>query len=149
LWQKWSEGRSVSFLPEYHSDRRWECARHSAIFLELTRPVPLTGSAVLGLITAYLQISSLVRSTRLDLYLSLLKKGFACWFLCPRLPGISLLPKGYRVFFSGIKRPRRHADHSPPSRAEVKTTWSYTATRPCVFMAWCFIISSFALLCLI
>jgi hypothetical protein len=36
----------------------------------------------------------------------------------------------------GVKRPRREADHSPPSSAEVKNAWSYTSTPPYVFMAW-------------
>jgi hypothetical protein len=30
----------------------------------------------------------------------------------------------------GIKRPGREADHSPPSSAEVKNTWSFTSTPP-------------------
>jgi hypothetical protein len=32
----------------------------------------------------------------------------------------SLLYNGYRVFFPGVKRPRRGAEHPPPSSAEVK-----------------------------
>jgi hypothetical protein len=36
---------------------------------------------------------------------------------------------------SGIKRPGREADHSPPTSAEVKKTWIYTFTPPHVFMA--------------
>jgi hypothetical protein len=28
----------------------------------------------------------------------------------------------------GVKRPRREADHSPPSSAEVKNAWRYTFT---------------------
>jgi len=28
---------------------------------------------------------------------------------------------------SGVKRPEREADHSPPSSAEVKDAWSYTS----------------------
>jgi hypothetical protein len=32
--------------------------------------------------------------------------------------------------FSGVKRPGRGADHSPPSSAEVKKEWSYTSTHP-------------------
>jgi hypothetical protein len=39
----------------------------------------------------------------------------------------------------GDKAARRQADHSPPSNAEVKNTWSYTSTLPNVFMAWCLI----------
>jgi hypothetical protein len=34
-------------------------------------------------------------------------------------------------------RPKREADHSPPSGAEVKNVWSYTSTPQYVFMAWC------------
>jgi len=30
----------------------------------------------------------------------------------------------------GLKRPRREADHSPPSSAEVKNVWSYTVNSP-------------------
>jgi hypothetical protein len=35
--------------------------------------------------------------------------------------------------------PRREADHSPPSSAEVKNVWSYTSTPHYVFMAWCLV----------
>jgi hypothetical protein len=37
-------------------------------------------------------------------------------------------------FSPGIKRPEHEADHSPPSRAEVKS-WSYNSPSTCVFMA--------------
>jgi hypothetical protein len=36
----------------------------------------------------------------------------------------------------GIKRPGREAEHSSPSSAEVKNSWSYTTTPQYVFMAW-------------
>jgi hypothetical protein len=39
------------------------------------------------------------------------------------------------VIFPGVKRPRREADHSPPTSAGVKNTWIYTSTPPYVFMA--------------
>ena len=32
--------------------------------------------------------------------------------------------------FSGVKRPGREADHSPPSSAEVKNEWSYASILP-------------------
>jgi hypothetical protein len=44
---------------------------------------------------------------------------------------------GTRDFSLGIKLPRRVADHSPPSNADVKNAWSYTFTPQYVFMAWC------------
>jgi hypothetical protein len=44
-------------------------------------------------------------------------------------------PKGIGGFFAGVKRPRREADYSLPSSAEVKNVWSYTFTPPYVFMA--------------
>jgi hypothetical protein len=37
---------------------------------------------------------------------------------------------GTRRSFLGVKRPRREADHSPPSSAEVKNELSYTFTPP-------------------
>jgi hypothetical protein len=37
--------------------------------------------------------------------------------------------------FSGVKRPGREADHSPPTSAEVKKMWIYTSTTPYAFMA--------------
>jgi hypothetical protein len=37
----------------------------------------------------------------------------------------------------GVKRSGHEADHSPPSSAEVKNSWSYTSTPQYVFMAWC------------
>jgi hypothetical protein len=57
-------------------------------------------------------------------------------FSSPRRPdrlwGLpSLLSTGYRE----VKRPKREADHSPPTSAEVKKTWIYTSTPPYVFMA--------------
>jgi hypothetical protein len=36
---------------------------------------------------------------------------------------------------TGVKRPGREADHSPPTSAEVKKMWLYTATPPYAFMA--------------
>jgi hypothetical protein len=36
-----------------------------------------------------------------------------------------------------LKRPKREADHSPPSSSEVKNEWSYTSTLQYAFMAWC------------
>jgi len=40
---------------------------------------------------------------------------------------------------TGVKRPRREADHSPPSSAEVKNVWSISPLPQYVFMAWCFV----------
>jgi hypothetical protein len=36
----------------------------------------------------------------------------------------------------GVKRQGREADHSPPTRAEVKKMWIYTSTPPYAFMAY-------------
>jgi hypothetical protein len=46
----------------------------------------------------------------------------------------SLLYNGYRGSFPGVKRPRREADHSPPTSAEVKKIWIYISTPPYAFM---------------
>jgi hypothetical protein len=40
---------------------------------------------------------------------------------------------------SGVKRPGREADNSPPTSAEVKKTWTYTSTPTYAFMALCLI----------
>jgi hypothetical protein len=37
--------------------------------------------------------------------------------------------------FSGVKRQRREADHSPSTSAEVKKMWIYTSTPLYVYMA--------------
>jgi hypothetical protein len=37
----------------------------------------------------------------------------------------------------GVKRPGREADHSHPSSAEVKKSWSYTSIPQYAFMVWC------------
>jgi hypothetical protein len=55
----------------------------------------------------------------------------------PRRPDLfwapfSLLSNG--AIISGVKRQRREADHSPPSRAEFKNTWIYTSTPSYTFM---------------
>jgi hypothetical protein len=39
----------------------------------------------------------------------------------------------------GVKRPRREADHSPPSSARIKNAWNYTSTAQYFFMAWCLV----------
>jgi hypothetical protein len=41
--------------------------------------------------------------------------------------------------FSGVKRPGREADHSPPASAEVKKMWIYISTPTYAFMAQCLI----------
>jgi hypothetical protein len=48
-------------------------------------------------------------------------------------------PMGTRDSFSGVKRPGREANHSPPSSAEFKNAWSYTSTPQYVFMVWCLV----------
>jgi hypothetical protein len=40
-----------------------------------------------------------------------------------------------RALSLGVKRPRREADHLPPSSTEVKNTWIYISTSPYVFVA--------------
>jgi hypothetical protein len=47
--------------------------------------------------------------------------------LGPTQPPIQWVPRALSL---GVKRPGREADHSPPSRAEVKNAWSYTSTPP-------------------
>jgi hypothetical protein len=47
--------------------------------------------------------------------------------LGPTQPPIHWVPGALSL---GVKRPGRDADHSPPSSAEVKNTWSYTSTPP-------------------
>jgi hypothetical protein len=39
---------------------------------------------------------------------------------------------GTGASFPGVKRPVHGADHSPPTSAEVKKTWNYTSTPPCL-----------------
>jgi hypothetical protein len=41
------------------------------------------------------------------------------------------------TLYMEVKRPGREDDHSPPSSAEVKNTWSYTSTPQYIFMVWC------------
>jgi hypothetical protein len=43
------------------------------------------------------------------------------------------------VLSLGVKRRRRDADHSPPSSADIKNTFTYTSTPTYVFMAYCLI----------
>jgi hypothetical protein len=42
----------------------------------------------------------------------------------------------------GVKRSGHEADHSPPSNAETKNTWTYTSTSPYIFLAQCLISSA-------
>jgi hypothetical protein len=51
----------------------------------------------------------------------------------------SLLSDGYQgLFLLGVKWPGRESDHSPPSSAEVKNTWSCTSCLPYAFVTCCF-----------
>jgi len=45
----------------------------------------------------------------------------------------SLLSNGYQGLTCGVKWPGHEADHSLPSNAEVKNTWSCTSTPPVYF----------------
>jgi hypothetical protein len=45
--------------------------------------------------------------------------------LGPTHPPIQWIPGALPL---GVKRPGREADHSPPSRAEIKNAWSYSST---------------------
>jgi hypothetical protein len=47
--------------------------------------------------------------------------------LGPTQPPIKWVP---RALSPVIRQPKRDADHSPPSSAEVKNAWSYTSTPP-------------------
>jgi len=38
-----------------------------------------------------------------------------------------------------LKRPKREADHWPPSPAKVKNLWSYTSTPSYIIKSWCLI----------
>jgi hypothetical protein len=49
--------------------------------------------------------------------------------------GSGVLYSGYPEISSGVKRPGREADHSPPVSEEAKKMWVYTTTHPYVFMA--------------
>jgi hypothetical protein len=39
----------------------------------------------------------------------------------------------------GDLSPGHEADHSPPTSAQVKKTWTYTSTPPYIFMVWCLV----------
>jgi len=54
--------------------------------------------------------------------------------LGPIQPPIQWIPGALSLW---VNRPRREAEHSSPSSAEVKKPWSYTSTLQYAFMAWC------------
>jgi hypothetical protein len=49
--------------------------------------------------------------------------------------GSGVHPTSYPMGTQGVKRPRREADHSPPTSPEVKKMSIYTSTPPYAFMA--------------
>jgi len=57
----------------------------------------------------------------------------------PALGPTSLLSSGYRDLFSRGKSAGAWSWPLTLSSAEVKNVWSYTSTRPSVFLAWCWI----------
>jgi hypothetical protein len=54
----------------------------------------------------------------------------------PTMPTIQWI---LRALSPEIKHLRHEADHSHPSRAEIKNVWSFTSTPPYDFMAWCLV----------
>jgi hypothetical protein len=60
-----------------------------------------------------------------------------CWNIFITHPASYPMDTGVPTL--GVKRPKREANHSPPSRAEIKNGWSYTSTPPYVCIAWCLI----------
>jgi hypothetical protein len=44
-----------------------------------------------------------------------------------------------RLLHRGAKWPGHEANHLPTSSVEVKNTWGYTSTPPCIWIAWCVI----------
>jgi hypothetical protein len=54
----------------------------------------------------------------------------------PTQPPIQWVPGALSL---GVKWPRREADHSALSSADVNNAWSYTSTPQYVFMAWCLV----------
>jgi hypothetical protein len=56
--------------------------------------------------------------------------------LGPTQPPIQWVP---RALSMGVKRPEREYDHSPPSIADIKNSWSYTSLPQYDFMSWCLI----------
>jgi hypothetical protein len=61
---------------------------------------------------------------------------FTSPYLLDRVWGFTKPPAQWlsSVLSLGVKRQGREADRSPPTRAEVKKTWTYTSTAPYVFM---------------
>jgi hypothetical protein len=45
----------------------------------------------------------------------------------------------FNLVSNGVKWQGREADHSSPTRADVKKTWIYISTRPYAFIAYCLI----------
>jgi hypothetical protein len=64
------------------------------------------------------------------------RQGAARPPLGPTQPPIQWVPG---ALFTGVKRPVREADYSPPSSAEVKNAWHCNSTPPYVFMLWCLV----------
>jgi hypothetical protein len=53
--------------------------------------------------------------------------------LGPTQPALQWAPRDLSL---GVKRPKREADNSPPSNADIKNAWSYTPILQYAFMAW-------------
>jgi len=71
------------------------------------------------------------------------RRGFDSRFLFATVSRLALGPSQppiqwvTRALSLGLKWPRREADHSPISSAEVKNMWSYTPLSQYAFMVWC------------
>jgi hypothetical protein len=51
-------------------------------------------------------------------------------------PPMQCLPE---TLSPGLKLPRREADHSLPTSAEIRNAWTYSSTSPYVLMALCLV----------
>jgi hypothetical protein len=56
--------------------------------------------------------------------------------LCTIWGSPSLMSDGYQNFFHFCKLAGAWNNHSPPSSADIKNTWSYTSTSPNDFVVW-------------
>jgi len=108
----------------------------TSIHVSSSQPVFLTSIIMLEL--GYRSVEGCLRASRLE-FSSRQSQWWNLFSLPPhsdRLWGPhSLLSKGCRGSYPGVKRQGREADYSPPSSAEAKDTWSCTST-PHIYEVW-------------
>jgi len=108
------------------------------------RVVPLSASPSMGTVDIFhwnktvvtWSYSTIAEVKNARSYTSISSDAFMSWHLM-KIRNNSMNTRNNFFFAIWLKIPDREADHSHPSRIEVKNAWSCNSTSTCIFLEWC------------